>query len=92
VGELPESRQEEVVGYLNHLAADTGVDSQLVWMLGYYHAQHPVVFSRYDWARHLHALLATTRGGDWRRAEPTASDFAGRGLMGRYWTQVVAAG
>ena len=92
VGGLSETDGEGVVDYLDSLASCDAVDAQLRWMLGYYHAHYPVVFDRYGWARHLHALLATTTGGDWRRAEPAARDFAGRGLMGRFWAQVVAAG
>jgi hypothetical protein len=91
VSEIAEIRQVDVVEYLDSLVSE-GVDLQLTWMLGYYHAKYPIVFDRYHWAQHLHALLAATTGDDWRRAEPTARDFAQRGLMGRFWTQVLLSG
>jgi len=92
VGEIAETWQEEVLDQLDYLAGSDQVDPQLAWMLGYYHAEYPIVFGRHLWARHLRAFLAETTGGDWRRAEPTPRDFAQRGLMGRFWTQVVEAG
>jgi hypothetical protein len=90
VGELGESREQRIVQDLEDSCAAGELDAQLHWMLGYYNAQYPTVFARFDTARALRRVLLDTSCDDWRRAEPSPRDFNGRGLMGSFWQLVVS--
>jgi hypothetical protein len=92
VDELAESEQAEVVAWLDDLCAEGGLDPQLAWMLGHYHARCPAALGRFAARRALQEFLLHTAGGDWRAAAPDERDFEHRGLMGRYWRSVLQAG
>lgn len=90
VDELSEAQEEMVVSWLDAACNDDTLDPQLRWMLGYYHGAYPDVFGRFTKARALQRVLARTFPESWRIAEPEARHFAGRGLMGHFWSQIVS--
>ncbi|MGH7632251.1 MAG: hypothetical protein ACRENC_00880 [Gemmatimonadaceae bacterium] len=90
VGELGESLEQRIIQDLEDSCAAGELDTQLHWMRGYYNAQYPTVFARFDTARALRRVLLDTSCDDWRRAEPSPRDFNGRGLMGSFWQLVVS--
>jgi len=47
------------------------------------------VFGRFTWAKALQQVLTLTFPQAWRAAEPEARHFEHRGLMGRFWQQVL---
>ena len=89
VGEISESQEEEVIETLDEACADGTLDPQLRWMLGYYHGAYPEVFGRFLSAHSLQRILSRTFPEAWRAAEPEPRHFLRRGLMGRFWTQLI---
>ena len=91
VDELSQGQVAEIIGWLEDACAGGGLDPQLRWMLGYYHGKYQQVFGRFTHARSLQRVLSSTFPESWRSTEPEPHNFEGRGLMGRFWRQVVAA-
>jgi hypothetical protein len=92
LGEINATMQDEVIYDLDRACEDGQLDAQLRWMLAYYHAQYPIVFRRFTSASALQQLLLDASGDEWRATDPTPHDFAERGLMGRFWLQVLEGG
>lgn len=89
VAELGEVFEDDVMSWLDDECAAEMLDPQLQWMLGYYYAQYPTVFTRFGNATNLHRVLDDASWDDWRRAEPSPRDFAERGLMGYFWREIL---
>lgn len=77
--------------YLDECCADETLDPQLRWMFAYYHASYPMVFRRFLGAKELQRVLNENNGTDWRNGDPLPHHLVGRGLMGRFWTQVITS-
>jgi hypothetical protein len=88
VGELGETMQVELIESVDWWC-ESGLDPQLQWMLAHYHALYPVAFRQFTWASALQRLLLTSSADAWRAVEPAPHHFVGRGLMGRYWMQLL---
>jgi hypothetical protein len=91
LAELAESQELDVVETLDHLCERGTLDPQLRWMLGYYHGRFPAVFGRFEKTRALQRVLRRTFPEAWRAAEPETRDFEHRGLMGRFWNDVITS-
>ncbi|HEY2378248.1 MAG TPA: hypothetical protein VGH98_19885 [Gemmatimonadaceae bacterium] len=91
VAELTESQELDVVETLDGVCKEGELDPQLRWMLGYYHGRFPAVFGRFERARALQHVLKQTFPEAWRSADREARHFEGRGLMGRFWSDVITS-
>lgn len=89
VTEFGDAYEDGIIGWLDDECDSGTLDPQLHWMLAYYYAQYPTVFTRFGWACALHRVLLDTSCDDWRRVDPSPRDFKGRGLMGYFWREIV---
>ena len=90
IASLPDGTIRLVMDELDAWARRGATDAELRWMLGHYHALGPSVLELYGASASLIRLAADVGGNAWLAAEITPASMAGRGQLGRYWTDLAA--
>ncbi|HKP16667.1 MAG TPA: hypothetical protein VJT85_11390 [Gemmatimonadaceae bacterium] len=90
IASLPDGTIRLVMDELDAWARRGATDPELRWMLGHYHALGPSVLELYGASAALISLAASAGPDAWRAAAITPASMAGRGQLGRYWTELAA--
>jgi len=88
---LSEDASRKVSESLERRIEAGGLDSELKWMLPFYHTVAEWVFSKYAGLLRLQGFLATANPHLWRESDLKAEDFVNRGQMGDYWRSIIGA-
>lgn len=88
IAPLPDGTVRAVVEALDARERHGLCDDEQGWMLAWYHALSADLFSLYGATPSLIRAAAARDPEAWRDAGITASNMAGRGQMGRYWTDL----
>lgn len=90
IAPLPDGTIRVVIDELDAWARRDAADPELRWMLGHYHALGPSVLDLYGASARLVRVAREAGAESWREAPFTDSAMAGRGQMGRYWSELFA--
>jgi len=92
IAPLPDGAIRVVIDELDAWARRDAPDAELRWMLGHYHALGPSVLELYGASARLIRLAREAGPASWRDASAGSDSMAGRGQMGRYWTDLARRG
>ena len=90
IAPLPDGTIRVVIDELDAWARRDAADPELRWMLGHYHALGPSVLDLYGASARLIRVAREAGAERWREAPITDASMAGRGQMGRYWSDLFA--
>ena len=87
--DLPAEVNRLVLGSVDRLLGEGGVDLELEWMLPFYYSITDYFFDAHRDLPLLQAFFTEVDTTLWQRVQNSAAQFRGRGQMGDYWLSVL---